>query len=116
MAKAGVCGAAVAVLGAVLLVAGGAAAQSPSPYDLTYTTRSGEAPLHADMSAGSATVGSLPAGASGIVLRWCREEIPFGAWQFGSKKEQLKLLDERWCEVSYQGKVGNVPGTAIAPE
>lgn len=105
-----------AAAAAVVLFAGVAAAQSPSPYDMTYTTRSGEVPLRADMSEAAAAIGVLPDGARGVVLRWCREEIPFGAWQFGSAKEQLKLLDQRWCEVSYQGRVGNVPGSAIAPE
>lgn len=94
-----------------------AAAQSPSPYDVTYTTRGDDAvALRADMSEGAATVGTIPAGATGIVLRWCRSEIPFGSWQFGSRRDQLKLLDERWCEVSHGGLVGNVPGRAIQPE
>jgi hypothetical protein len=108
-----------AFIGAVALVATAisASAQSPSPYDLTYTLRGdGPAALRADMSANAARVGEIPDGATGIVLRWCRSEIPFGTWQFGSRKQQLALLDERWCEVSYQGKVGNVPGAAIAPE
>jgi hypothetical protein len=100
------------------VVAGGpAAAQSASPYDLTYSLRGKVGvPLYADMSDKAARLGELPAGASGIVLRWCRSEIPFGSWQFGSRKDQLKLLDARWCEVSYQGKVGNVPGSALAPQ
>jgi hypothetical protein len=94
-----------------------AAAQSPSPYDMTYRLRGGEAvALRADMSDKAAAVGTLPAGATGIVLRWCRSEIPFGTWQFGSAKEQLKLLDQRWCEVSYDGTVGAVPGSVLAPE
>ena len=101
---------------ALALTAGAAAAQSPSPYDLTFTTRGGAVPLRADMAESAAETGRLPADARGIVLRWCREEIPFGPWQFGSRKEQLKLLDARWCEVSWQGRIGNVPGSAIAPE
>lgn len=106
-----------ALLLAALAASGPAAAQSPSPYDLTYRLRGGDAvTLRADMSDKAAAVGTLPAGASGIVLRWCRSEIPFGTWQFGSAKEQLKLLDQRWCEVSYQGKVGSVPGSTLAPE
>ncbi|WP_181701920.1 hypothetical protein [Chthonobacter albigriseus] len=104
-------------LAVALVLATAAGAVAPSPYDITYTLRAdGAAPLYADMSEKAAKVGSLPAGASGIVLRWCRKEIPFGAWQFGSRKEQLKLLDERWCEVSYEGKVGNVPGRVLSPE
>jgi hypothetical protein len=102
---------------ALAAVAVPAAAQSPSPYDLTYTLRGGDAvPLRSDMSEKAGVVGQLPAGTKGIVLRWCRSEIPFGTWQFGSKKQQLKLLDERWCEVSHDGHVGNVPGSAIQPE
>lgn len=102
-----------------LYLAGAAAshAQGASPYDMTYELRGGAAvPLSRDMSETAPAVGTLPAGASGIVLRWCRAEIPFGAWQFGSRSEQLKLLDERWCEVSHQGRVGNVPGRMIQPE
>lgn len=92
-------------------------AAGPGPYDVTYGIRGGgETPLLADMKDGAAKVGSIPAGASGIVLRWCRSEIPFGSWQFGSRKDQLKLLDSRWCEVSYNGKVGDVPGRVLQPE
>jgi hypothetical protein len=68
------------------------------------------------MSEGAKVVGTIPAGTEGIVLRWCRSEIPFGTWQFGSEKQQLKLLDERWCEISVGGVVGNVPGSVIRPE
>lgn len=108
---------AAAILGLSALSVTVAAAQQPSPYDMTFTLRGkGEAALYADMSEKAARIGTLPAGASGIVLRWCRSEIPFGSWQFGTRKEQLKLLDERWCEVSYNGTVGNVPGSAIAPQ
>jgi hypothetical protein len=94
-----------------------AAAQGASPYDMTYAIRGGgETPMYADMAETAGRSGAIPAGAGGIVLRWCRDEIPFGAWQFGSRKEQLRLLDARWCEVSYQGKVGNVPGKVLTPE
>lgn len=104
--------------GAVLLAASSAAtAQSPSPYDMTYELRGKAAvALRSDMSDSASAIGELPAGASGVVLRWCRSEIPFGSWQFGSRKDQLKLLDQRWCEVSFEGRVGNVPGSAIQPE
>ncbi|BBE71422.1 hypothetical protein [Oharaeibacter diazotrophicus] len=100
-----------------VLSAAPAFAIAPSPYDMTYRIRGGgETALLADMKEGAGRVGTIPAGAEGIVLRWCRSEIPFGAWQFGSRKEQLKLLDARWCEVSYKGKVGDVPGSALEPE
>jgi hypothetical protein len=95
----------------------GAAAQSPSPYDMTFQLRGAEpVPLRAAMSGDSKVLGTIPAGTDGIVLRWCRSEIPFGTWQFGSRKQQLALLDERWCEVAVGGVVGNVPGSAIQPE
>ena len=111
-----------ALAGSVLfaLAAAGAApaaAQGASPYDMTFAIRGGaEAPLRAAQDAAAAPGAPGPAGASGIVLRWCRSEIPFGAWQFGSRSEQLKLLDSRWCEVSWQGKVGNIPGSLLQPE
>ena len=99
------------------LVAGAAQAQSPSPYDMTYALRDGKAsPLYSDMSEKAAKKGSIPGDAKGIVLRWCRDEIPFGSWQFGSRKAQLALLDARWCEVSYSGVVGNVPGKVLTPQ
>ncbi len=94
-----------------------AAAQSAGPYDMIYELRGRDAvPLRADMNEGAAVTGELPADASGIILRWCRSEIPFGSWQFGSDRDRLKLLDARWCEVSHQGTIGNVPGSAIQPE
>jgi hypothetical protein len=37
-------------------------------------------------------------------------------WQFGAPAEKQALLDERWCEVSWRGTVGSLPGTAIRPE
>ncbi len=98
------------------LVAGAALAQSASPYDMTYALRDGKpTPLYADMSEKAAKKGTIPGDATGIVLRWCRDEIPFGSWQFGSRKAQLALLDARWCEISYNGAVGNVPGKALTP-
>lgn len=94
-----------------------AAAAGPSPYDMTFAIRGGgETPLLGAMAEGAKRVGTIPAGAKGIVLRWCRSEIPFGSWQFGSRRDQLALLDQRWCEVSYRGKVGNVPGKVLQPE
>jgi len=99
------------------LVAGAALAQSASPYDNTYTLRDGKpTPLYADMSEKAAKKGTIPGDAAGIVLRWCRDEIPFGTWQFGSRKAQLALLDARWCEISYNGAVGNVPGKVLTPQ
>lgn len=108
-----------ALVTVMTLVAGTAAAQapSPSPYDMTYRLRtSSSTPLYAAMSEKSATKTTLPADAKGIVLRWCRSEIPFGSWQFGSRRAQLQLLDARWCEVSYKGTVGNLPGSVLTPE
>lgn len=99
------------------LSVGAALAQSASPYDMTYTLREAQpTPLYADMSEKAAKKGTLPGDAKGIVLRWCRDEIPFGSWQFGSRKSQLALLDARWCEISYKGTVGNVPGKVLTPQ
>lgn len=98
------------------LLTGAAQAQSASPYDMTYALRDGKpTTLYADMSEKSAKKGSIAGNAEGIVLRWCRDEIPFGSWQFGSRKAQLALLDARWCEISYNGVVGNVPGKVLTP-
>lgn len=106
-----------ALLTCFSLASGAALAQSASPYDMTYALRDGrQTPLYADMSEKAAKKGTLPADAKGIVLRWCRDEIPFGSWQFGSKKTQLALLDARWCEISYKGLVGNVPGKVLTPQ
>ena len=99
------------------LFAEAALAQSASPYDMTYALRDATpTPLYTDMSEKAAKKGTLPADAKGIVLRWCRDEIPFGSWQFGSRKSQLALLDARWCEISYKGVVGNVPGKVLTPQ
>jgi len=99
------------------LSAGAALAQSASPYDMTYALREGKpTPLYADMSEKAARKSTIPGDARGIVLRWCRDEIPFGSWQFGSRKAQLALLDARWCEISYNGAVGSVPGKVLTPQ
>lgn len=99
------------------LSAGAALAQSASPYDMTYALRDGKpTSLYADMSEKAARKGTIPGDAKGIVLRWCRDEIPFGSWQFGSRKTQLALLDARWCEISYNGAIGNVPGKVLTPQ
>lgn len=89
-------------------------AQSPSPYDVRYTARS-ETPLRGAIEAGARPVATVPKGADGIVLRWCRPEIPFATWQFGSPATWRKILDERACEVEWNGSVGFVDGTALAP-
>jgi hypothetical protein len=105
----------------LLLLSGVAGAQTPgpSPYDMTYAVNvpdAAGAPLRRDMALESAIVATLPSDATGIVLRWCRPEIPFGMWQFGAAAEKQALLDERWCEVSWRGTVGSLPGAAIRPE
>ncbi len=103
----------LASIGVALPVAA-AMAQSASPYDMTYTARS-DAALRAAPEAGSAAKGEVKRGTTGIVLRWCRPEIPFGTWQFGRRVTWRKLLDERVCEVSAGGQVGFVDGTVLDP-
>jgi len=106
--------AAACLIGALPVMAGPAMAQSASPYDMTYSART-DAPLRAEIEAGAATIATVPRGADGIVLRWCRPEIPFGKWQFGSPAVWRALLDERACEIGWNGKVGFVDGKALAP-
>lgn len=99
------------------LCSGAALAQQASPYDMTYALRDGKpATLYSDMSEGAGKKGTIPGDAKGIVLSWCRDEIPFGSWQFGSRKSQLALLDQRWCEVIYKGTTGYVPGKVLTPQ
>lgn len=99
------------------LMCGAATAQSASPYDMSYALRDGKpTPLYADMSESAGKKGTIPGDAGGIVLSWCRDEIPFGSWQFGSRKAQLALLDARWCEVMYKGATGYVPGKVLTPQ
>lgn len=105
---------ALALAGLVAAAAVPAAAQSPGPYDVRYATRA-EAALSADIEKGAKTVATVPAGTGGIVLRWCRPEIPFGTWQYGSAATWRKLLDERRCEISWKGRVGYVDGTTLVP-
>lgn len=106
---------AACVIGALPVIAGQALAQAPSPYDMTYSART-EAKLRSAIEANAGTVATIPKGADGIVLRWCRPEMPFGKWQFGSPAVWRALLDERACEIGWNGKVGFVDGKALAPE
>ncbi|MEW5423144.1 hypothetical protein [Amorphus sp. 3PC139-8] len=103
---------ATAALGLTLSAA---SAESVSPYEMRYQTRSGTA-LRASIESGSGTVAKLPKGADGIVLRWCRPEIPFSTWQFGSPATWRTLLDERACEIGWNGRVGYVDGTTLTPD
>lgn len=107
--------AAACLIGALPVVAGAASAQSPSPYDMTYSARA-DAVMRSAIETNAGTIATLPKGANGIVLRWCRPEMPFGKWQFGSPATWRALLDERACEVDWNGKVGFVDGKALAPE
>ncbi len=111
----------VAAVGAAALVLVdqlGAHAQSAGPYDSRFTTYQAPSgvPMRAAMDAGSAVKATIPSGAKGIVLRWCRPEFSFGDWQFGGAKVQRALLDRAWCEASWNGNVGNVQGKMLAPE
>lgn len=104
----------------ILLIAGlagasPALAQSPSPYDMTYRV-SRDTPMRASMSDGGRVMATIPSGTKGIVMRWCRPEIPFQKWQFGGSAVKRSLLDARWCEVEAAGHIGNVKGTALKPE
>ena len=103
------------VLALAPVLAGAALAESASPYEMSYEART-DTMLRASIEAGSGQVAPLPKGAGGIILRWCRPEIPFGKWQFGSPAVWRALLDERACEVGWNGKVGFVDGTALTPE
>jgi len=89
-------------------------AQSASPYDMTYKARK-DTVMRAAPEAGSAAKGNLARGTAGIVLRWCRPEIPFNRWQFGGRGTWRILLDERVCEISSGGKVGFVDGVNLDP-
>ncbi len=101
----------------LVLATSAAMAQSASPYDMSYALRDGKpATLYTDMSESAGKKGTIPGDAKGIVLSWCRDEIPFGSWQFGSRKSQLALLDARWCEVMYKGTTGYVPGKVLTPQ
>ena len=101
----------------LVLATSAAMAQSASPYDMSYALRDGKpATLYTDMSESAGKRGTIPGDAKGIVLSWCRDEIPFGSWQFGSHATQMKLLDTRWCEVSFKGLVGDVPGSVLEPQ
>lgn len=106
-------GLATAVLGVTLATA--ATAESVSPYEMRYQARS-ETALRASIESGSAKVATVPKGADGIVLRWCRPEIPFATWQFGSPATWRRLLDERACEIGWDGHVGYVDGTTLTPD
>ncbi len=92
-----------------------AGAQSPGPYDTTYRVKS-ETALRASMSDSGQVIATIPAGTGGIVMRWCRPEIPFGRWQFGGSRVKRELLKARWCEVEARGKIGNVKGADLSPE
>lgn len=94
------------------------AQMSPSPYDMKFTLRdapAGGVPLYSGMATGSKVIATIPGNATGIILRWCRPELPFQAWQFGSLKAQRGILDEAWCEIQTGGKIGNVEGKVLDP-
>jgi hypothetical protein len=94
------------------------AQQQPSPYDTRFQLRgqpAGGAPLYAEMATGSRVLMTIPSNASGIILRWCRPELNFGVWQFGTLATQRQLLDGAWCEISVQGRIGNVEGKVLDP-
>lgn len=103
-------------------MAAAAAAQAiqPSPYDTTYAVAVPDnqgVPLRADMALGASVIATLPSDATGIVLRWCRPEIPFGQWQLGTDADRRAILDaDRWCEVSWRGTVGALLSAALRPE
>lgn len=99
---------------ATLLTSGAAVAQSSSPYDTIFKARQ-NTPIYSSMSTSGKAIGTIPRGAGGIVLRWCRPEIPFGDWQFGGKRAKRAILDQRWCEIGYKGTVGNVQGRSLNP-
>jgi len=96
------------------VIAGAAVAKSASPYEMTYEART-YTTLRASIETGSPAIAEIPKGSGGIVLRWCRSEIPFGKWQFGSPAVWRALLDARACEIGWNGKVGFVDGTALTP-
>lgn len=90
-------------------------AGAESPYDMTYSVRA-DTPVRTAMKPGAKVKATLKAGTSGIVMRWCRPEIPFAKWEFGGSSARTKLLKERWCEIQSGSVVGNVEGKDLRPE
>ena len=98
----------------------GAAAQSASPYDVTYAVRGGltgtEVRMRAGPQDGAAIVATLPQGVGGIVMRWCRPEFNFRKWAFGGRGMHRAQLKGKVCEVDWNGRIGFVDGAALEPE
>ncbi|MBL4784460.1 MAG: hypothetical protein JKY49_03430 [Cohaesibacteraceae bacterium] len=98
----------------IMLLTGHVSAQSP--YDRTFKVRKSDAPFLAGPDAGAFQKGTIKKGTDGIILRWCRDEFPFRDWAFGGRSKHLKLLNERVCEVSVDGRIGFMNGRDLKPE
>lgn len=94
-------------------------AQSAGPYDLQYQIYSPPAdgaPLHKGMAAKAPVIAKVPAGAGNITLRWCRPDLPFEAFRFGDDAYKRDILKDSWCEIGWDGKVGDIEGKYLTPQ
>jgi hypothetical protein len=100
------------------VVAAGALAWTAShaagPYDTIYKTN-GKAQLHAGPGDTTAVKEIIAKGTKGIILRWCRPEMPFRTWEFGGPKARRGILDKRWCEIDVGGRIGFMHGSHLNP-
>ena len=92
-----------------------AQAEKISPYSVRYITFA-PTPILQKMEVESPIVEELASDTTGIVLRWCSPEFPFGKFMFGNEEERLSLLGERICEASLNGRVLFISGKTIKPD
>ena len=90
-------------------------AEKIGPYSVRYITFA-PTPILQKMDVSSPIVEELATETTGIVLRWCSPEFPFGKFMFGNEEERLSLLGERMCEASLDGRVLFISGKTIKPD
>jgi hypothetical protein len=91
---------------------GADAQMSDNPYDMRFVTTEAQS-LRAAPEMDSAVTGSVETGVRNVAMRWCRPEFDFQGWMFASPRAQQRQLDERVCEVSVNGQIGFIPGSAL---
>ena len=99
---------------AALATASKAWAQTASAYDMRYILLD-TVDLKSNPELTGAPIGQVAGGTDNVVLRWCRSEIPFGKWAYGSTATWRAILDDRVCEIRAGSTIGFVPGKVLKP-
>lgn len=104
----------LAPLAALLAGSAGATADGPDFYRVTGLAAGERLALRAGPGADHAGIGTVPAGAEGLVNFGCRGGLSLTEWQAADPDERAAAGERRWCRIGHGAVIGWSCGMALA--